>query len=410
MKTFERWQGASRIAVGLVCGGLVLLGSGCGDHGDGGTKEATPEPVRRFEKTVGGVGHDSGLAVIQASNGDYVIAGRSESGGTTGDDLYLVRTTRDGDLIWERLYGGDRAEVGNDVLETKDRGLLVVGSTASSGAGQEDVYLVRTNAKGEKVWESTLGGTGSEVAYAVAHHPEGGFVVAGDTFLGDTGESDVYVARVNESGGAVWERSFGGDLGDFARAVVPTLDNGFLVAGFTFSRGAGGVDAYLIKIDGAGNLVWEQAYGTEGAEYVDSVVRASDGGFVLIGHQRPSRELVDGLYVVKTDCGGHLEWTQTYRARNASFGHDVLEVPGGGYLLVGQTTSHFETDAFLLRIDALGRRMFRRSIGSPQWDEVNAAFLCDDGGFVMVGKTAPASAEGDDVFLLKAGPEGFTYH
>ena len=203
-----------------------------------------------WTRTYGGSYMDEGKSVRQTADGGYIVGGGYGSYG----DLYAVKTDADGNAEWTRTYGGTDYDIANAVLQVADGGYVIVGTTRSFGAGETDVYLVKTDADGNTRWTKTYGGENNDFGYSVEQIPDGGFVLAGATQSFGEGAADVYVVATDSSGRERWARTFGGDSNDYAYSIRPTADKGYVVAGYTRSFGAGGEDAYLIKTDSLGRV------------------------------------------------------------------------------------------------------------------------------------------------------------
>lgn len=133
----------------------------------------------QWQKTFSGGGGTDSYSVDLTSDGGYVIAGGRYSSGGTGWDLWVAKTDSSGNLLWEKTFGGTGSEIGRSVRQTSDNGFVVTGYSNSGGSGGYDVYLVRTDASGELIWEKRYGGTGDDVGYGVEPCADGGFAVVG---------------------------------------------------------------------------------------------------------------------------------------------------------------------------------------------------------------------------------------
>jgi hypothetical protein len=183
--------------------------------------------------------------VQETDDGGYIVAGRCLAGSRT--DAYLIKTDSVGNTLWTRTYGGDDAERGYCVEQTADGGYVVVGFTSSFGAGQEDIYLIRTNSSGDTLWTKTYGGTALDWGYFVHQTSDGGFVICGGTWSFGNGHIDAYLIKTDSLGDTIWTRTFGGFSEDWASCVQITDDGGYVLAGWAGSFGAGNYDFYLIK-------------------------------------------------------------------------------------------------------------------------------------------------------------------
>ncbi|MBI4721675.1 MAG: T9SS type A sorting domain-containing protein [Candidatus Stahlbacteria bacterium] len=156
--------------------------------------------AEEWAKTFGGTGFDGGESVQETKDGGFIITGWTASFGAGQGDVYLIRTDEHGDTLWTRTYGGVKDDEGYSVQETKDGGFIITGFTCSFGAGKEDVYLIRTNSEGDTLWTKTFGGIDSDGGRSVQETNDGGFIIAGYTMSFGAGYGDVYLVRVNEIG------------------------------------------------------------------------------------------------------------------------------------------------------------------------------------------------------------------
>jgi len=269
--------------------------------GDG--QRATWLTTRRWIRTFGGGDWDWAWSAQQTSDGGYIVAGYTESFGP--GNVYLVKTDEAGDEVWSRTYGGDDGEFCGSVQQTSDRGYIVAGGTWSFGAGGADVYLIKTDADGNEVWTRTFGGSGDDVAYSVQQTSDGGYIVAGYTESFGAGDRDVYLIKTHESGMEQWSKTFGGSSWDCARSVQETSDGGYIVAGYTRSFGAGENDVYLVRTDVNGNEVWSRTFGGSEPDIACCVQETSDGGYIVAGSTRSFGAGDWDVYLIKTDRNGN---------------------------------------------------------------------------------------------------------
>ena len=185
------------------------------------------------------------MTLCRKDNGCPRIAGSAVPAG-------VAYPSREGNELWSKTFGGS----GNDLLyavdETTEGGYVLFGSTTSFGSGSNDVWILQTDSTGKELSSRTYGGTGQDVAYSGQFTGDGGVIAAGSTSVG-SGLSDIFILRIDAVGVQQWLRFYGGAYNDFAESVCQTHDGGFIVAGRTFSYGAGSYDAWLIKTNSLGN-------------------------------------------------------------------------------------------------------------------------------------------------------------
>jgi hypothetical protein len=288
--------------------------------------------------------------------------------------------------------GGGGYEVGNAVRRTEDGGYIVAGFTTSIGAGQLDMYLVRTTSTGAVVWERAFGGAADDWGDGVTQTPDGGFVVAGWTRSTGAGLKDGYVVRTDANGSLLWERTYGTAGDEYFNDVQVTSDGGFILAGARDTIvGSGGEDAYLVKTDEAGVVQWEATFARSTSVYYDEtlteVLERAGGGYLAIGS---STQFGSGdIYKVSTNVNGVGSGTPVYFDFSSTdhYGSSFLEAPNGDLVIAG---SRYDAvtggDAYVMRVTVGGTGIWERSVGTTDSDE---AFLAirptSDGGFVAAG-------------------------
>ncbi len=187
-------------------------------------------------------------SVRQTSDGGYVLVGFTFSNVTSGDAL-LIKIDASGNEQWNSTFGGIRDDSANSVEQTNDGGYILAGSTTSYGAGQNDAWLIKTDAKGNEMWNKTFGGMSYDYASSVQQTPDDGYILAGST-KSYGAIFDAWLIKTNASGNMQWSKIIGGAKSDSANSVQPTRDGGYILAGSTASYGAGSVNAWLIKVGG----------------------------------------------------------------------------------------------------------------------------------------------------------------
>jgi len=210
-----------------------------------------------WSRTFAGTDNAWGFCVQQTRDGGFIVAGMTGGfipGAELGThDIYLIKTDANGAEQWSRTFGGANDDLASSVQQTTDGGFIVAGWTQSFGAGGTDLYLLKTDSRGGEEWSTTFGGEGHDGAGSVVQTTEGGFVVVGSTDSFGAGEEDVYLIKTDRNGKEEWSRTLGGAQFDWAESVVQTTDGGFIVAGRSASFDAGTGDVYLIKTDRYGN-------------------------------------------------------------------------------------------------------------------------------------------------------------
>ncbi|MFH1891575.1 MAG: dockerin type I repeat-containing protein [Candidatus Zixiibacteriota bacterium] len=234
--------------------------------------------------------------MIPTDDEGYIVAGASNF------DVFVVKTNSHGDSIWTRKYGGSNSEGSHCIREAVDGGYIIAATTDSYGAGETDCYLIRIDEAGDTLWTRTYGGAERDRAFSVCTTSDGGFLFAGDTYSYGAGNRDVYLIRTDSMGDTLWTRTYGGSGGELAWDLQKTADNCYIVYGVTGSYGAGEYDLWLLKIDSNGDTIWTATYGGYGTEYPGSIEKTSDGGYILVGTTCSTGGEGCHAYVLKLEC------------------------------------------------------------------------------------------------------------
>lgn len=302
----------------------------------------------------GGTEQDFGFSVIQTSEGGYIAAGYSTDSGSS--DIYLVKTDRDGALEWSRVIGDNIVdESGHSIQQTSDGGYIIAGEKlVESGYGDDyyQVYLLKTDSLGVETWDASFGGVENDWGRSVRQAEDGGFIVAGVTTSYGSGLNDVYLIKTDSTGTETWSATFGGTEIDAGNSVDLTVDGGYVIGGYTFSFGSGLSDAYIIKVDDSGNELWSETYGGTGTDYGFTVVQAPDGTCLLAGSTDSYGSGSTDAYIVKVDAAGNEMWDKVVGGVDDDAAHSIVQTMHGGYIIAGYSVSfgEGEEDMWLFKL------------------------------------------------------------
>jgi len=359
-----------------------------------------------FERWYGGTNNDIGYSVAQTTDGGYIIAGSTSSVGPDDWDVYLIKTDVSGDTLWTKTYGGVDWDYGYSVAQTTDEGYIVTGRTSSYSVS-EDVYLIKTDASGNTLWTRTYGGSfNNDWGNSVAQTTDGGYIIAGWTNSYGVG-GDVYLIKTNTSGDTLWTKTYGGINIDWGNSVAQTTDGGYIIAGYTYSYGAGNDDVYLIKTNSSGDTLWTRTYGGADQDWGNSVVQTTDGGYIITGDTYSYGAGGGDIYLIKTDALGNSLWTKTYGGTIYDEGNSVAQTTDGGYIIAGQTNSYGAgIDVYLIKTGVSGDTLWTKTYGGTDIDGGYSVAQSADSGYIVAGATASYGAGGDDVYLVKTDANG----
>ena len=360
-------------------------------------------PDTLWTKTFGGINGESGIGVLQTSDGGYIVAGNTQSFGSGGGDIWLIRTNQYGDTLWTKTLGGSGNDQCTGICLTTDGGFIIVGITSSFGAGHPDAWLIKTDSNGDTLWTKTFGTAEYEAGRCVQQTSDGGFIFSGD-FLGwPSGvlQSGIWLLKTDSSGNTLWTSFFYRDSGTECSSVQETSDGGYIVVGF-FDELSTTEVLWVIKTDSNGDTLWTKTYDS-GMAY--SIKKTADGGYVIVGAKLPSSSL-GYIWLLKTDCNGDTLWTKTYGTSSTNIGYSVQKTTDGGYIIAGGTYDFYLPFKYfqIIRTDSIGNALWTKI---PSNDSYGYDIqLTTDGGYIAVGYVyRDVWWTNSDVLLIKTKPD-----
>lgn len=162
---------------------------------------------------------------------------------------------------WNSTYGGEQNDQGKYVEQTINEGYIIVGQTGSYGAGGYDIWLIKTDALGVEQWNSTFGGSDNDFGSSVLQSTDGGYIIIGSTYSYGAGNEDIWLIKTGSTGHMIWNKTFGGTGVDYGSILQQTNDGGYILVGGTSSYGVGHTNVWLIKTDADGKETWNKTFG-----------------------------------------------------------------------------------------------------------------------------------------------------
>lgn len=329
----------------------------------------------------------TGYYLRQTFDGGFIVTGPDAALGNSYD-VYLAKMDRNGSLEWTKKYGGDSLEWTEYVEQTSDSGFILAGRTNSFGAGNSDIYIIKTNSFGDTLWTRTYGGPQDEFSRYVHESKDGGYYIIGSGFsFGNMGT--IYFIKTNNKGDILWTKIYSTPNSNLLQeGAFETRDHGFIITGRIF--GIMGDLNYLLKIDSVGNLQWDKYYGpSEGfGSRSYSVIQSSDGGYVMAGEKGADFSSGSVFYfnIIKTDSSGQMLWDKVYgdttaEAIDAAF--SIQETSDGGLIASGIIWSFGTGKIYLVKTDNNGILQWATAYGSSISSGGGFAIQAKDNGYVI---------------------------
>ncbi len=363
------------------------------------------KPKEEWSRTFGGTYGEGAWSMKETADGGYILAGYTSSRGESSD-LWLVKTDNLGNAIWDRIFGGSGEDVGYSVLQAKDGGYIVAGSTKSYGMGEELLWILKTDSNGSRLWDRTLGGfvsSSGDGAWSIDQTAEGGYIIAGYTQSFGSGGKDLWLVKTDDQGVKLWDKTFGGAKDDVGMSVVESSDGGYIVTGRTASFGAGGDDIWLLKTSPEGKEQWNTTFGGEKDDAGFQVAELDDG-YALVGRMEFGSSAIKKAVLIKTDLKGRKRLEKVYEIGSA--GISLQPTSDGGFIIGGRIdTTKSGRDALLIKTDSSGIEQWALSLGGPVDDVGTFVVQSRDGGYVLAGITSSYGSGAEDAWLIKLPAE-----
>lgn len=322
-----------------------------------------------IHKAIGGINIEKAKCIRQTSDKGYIVLGYTNSYGAGGYDFYMIKVDSALNTQWEKTYGGTDWDFGNCVEQTNDGGYILCGSTYSFGKGNTDYYLIRTNSTGDTLWTKTFGGANEDVANSVIQTSDGGYILTGTTkSMGDT-LGDFYTIKTDTLGDTTWTNKFGGPKADYGNDILESIMGGYIVGGETqsFSYVVGVSDGMIVRISPTGVTGPSSSTGYSSPQYdnIESITEDQFGRIAMVG-----RDVSLGDPGGNGDVHLFIEYDNLSFFNATTFGYfgydngySIEATSDHGFIICGKTTSfnNMLDDIYLIKTDSMGLAGFTGS-------------------------------------------------
>lgn len=396
----------------------------------------------------GYVGTGNSFSIVPIEGTTFTATCVASNGcGNSKQSESLVRIapgTKNSKVLWEKSFGGAAGDSFGDIIKTADGGYLAIdisysdisGNKTQAHRGQGDGLIVKFDVNGNIVWEKVYGGSGYDVLVRIKVLSDGNFMVLGRSTTGieyektspNKGNIDFWLLKIDPNGNIIWDKTYGANSIDYGNDFMTTPDGGIILVGTVFmdatmiaangdrgQNGKGDHDAWVIKIDANGNKVWDKIFGGSGTESANKIVKAVDNsGYYIFGLtsttniagsdlSAPARNGYDA-WLFKFDENGNKIFDKVYSGGNTFSGtsstEDIYEMgvlPDGNYLLVAHSNNNSgneksensmgDDDLWLIKISPNGTIIKDKTIGGDGQDKAGSFYVRSDGSILFCGIT-----------------------
>ena len=385
-----------------------------------------PEPVARAGvKTYDGPSNDRAFDILLTADGGVLIAGLANntrrSHRITPGNARLIRTDLEGNIIWEKDYGGEVDALFSSIIQAGEDEYVLLGQIAASYVRHEtDMYLVKVDGEGNEIWSHTYGGRGMDHAQMVRQTSDDGYILIGnraDEFpTAGVYQGDIALIKTDAEGKEVWSRTYGDEILYLGWGVAQTPDGGYVLTGWE-AKTIDDRDVIAIKTNEMGDVEWSRTWDLGPGERDGGfdLILTSDGYIVIaciqsMGSGAPSAVLL------KVDLDGNEMWNKLIGDEGVgnTFWH-IMEDSDGGYVMAGDThlgkvpaTGEDIHGELTIKTDADGEILWQHVFSGDEYEQVtfNSAVVLPDGGYVFVGRVARNGERYSDMLWLKLTTDG----
>jgi hypothetical protein len=252
-------------------------------------------------------------------------------------------------------------------------------------------YIFSKPTQLEIIWSKTYGKDKNEEGYYILSIEDEGCIVLGYTNSYSTKSQDILVMKIDKDGNKEWEKNYGGHGYEYGKAIIK-VDDGYIIVGTSNSYGQFFYDynAWLIKIDFTGNILWNKTYGESEEDGINTLVQTKEGDYVVAGYTYSYSENDGDLWIFKVNETGDLIWTSIFGGSDFDDGRAIVET-NDGFVIAGETNSYSKndgySDAWLLKIDKTGNHIWNHTYDGFDYNDLFNQIIPSDNGFIMVGNS-----------------------
>ncbi len=423
---------------------------------------ASPQSLH-IDKTkfvVGGNCANEAMDAIVTPNNEIVFTGLTGCNGvgdipidtidsTTGQvnkNVVIGKLDVNLNLKWIRIYGGTYNDVGEKILATSDGGFAVLAYTQSNdkdvvgnhGYKTSDIWLIKTDSIGNKLWSKCYGGPAYEEPYSFAITPDKGFIILGITngvggdvpftYSSSPFVNDWFVIKTDSVGNKQWTNVYGGTNDEYTNGGgIFVTTNGYFLASASNSRdhdctsswnSGTDFDWYLLKLDTAGNVLWHKSYGGSGIDQVANAMWDNrDSSILITGFTTSNDHDVIGfhgtydIWTIKLDTNGNIKWAKALGGPQQEYGWNLCAMPNKGYLVSGIASPGTigNDDVWLFALDSSGNTTTNKMFGGTNYETNHIIIPYQNSYCAAGGSRSTEFTEGLNIGSIAAPGQGMYF-
>ncbi len=353
-----------------------------------------------FEIIYGGAAYDQLASAFELPDGNYIAFGSSNM--QSDYDVLVSRISNLGAVTYSTANSMGVDDFINQAIQTSDGGYLVVGTTGFHPDGYEKDPIAAKFISNTASWEKVYFQSYDEWMFAAAECENSEFILAGKRNINlETDSSNVSIIKINASGEKTFRKIFGGTGDDEIWDMCSSDDGDFILVGRTNSFGAGDYDAYVAKIDTAGDTLWTKTFGGTGYEDISKISSIGNNEYALVGEQNAD------IYLAVIDGNGNLSYEKNLDWGKNEWASAVDVTNDNGFIIVGATIlTDYRRDILLVKTDRSGSVIWKKTYGGPSYDYGYSVQTTSDGGFLIAGTSYSFDPNSWNAYLIKTDHNG----
>ncbi|MCL4856597.1 MAG: PKD domain-containing protein, partial [Flavobacteriales bacterium] len=376
------------------------------------------DSVTTFQKVYGGTGNERAHSIQQTIDGGYIVAGETTSFGAGNKDWFVMKINANGIEQWSKTYGSSASDDGNSITikQTSDLGYILAGHTEGFGAGSfYDSYIIKLDNLGNIQWEKRISGSSYDSFRDVIELSNGDFLLTGSGLSFASGNMDAHMVKISSAGNLVWIKNLGTNGREHSQTIIELPNGDYLLGGNTNvsnNSQTNAANAFLIKTTNNGTVIWGKEYNS-GMFFSDinETILLNDGNYLSIGETRNSDTGNHDMRILKTDTNGVVIWSKNYGGTGEDIPVNVREKGNGDLVISGYTASFGGANQlFLMSTDSLGNVIWTKTYGGTSNDETEwwgkTMELSTTNEIIMAGGTRSFGAGNEDVYIIKTNECG----
>lgn len=312
--------------------------------------------------------------------------------------LIFFQNEISGQDTFEKTFGGSNSEQAWFVMEQADSSFIMAGGSRSYG-NQCEFYLAKTDALGNMLWYNTYGQAQDNYCWAFTRCMDGGFLLGGSTSTSGI-YLDNYLVKVDSAGNQLWDKTFGGSFNDKILSVIQAHDSSYFAVGYENNVGQ------VIKLDKQGDTVWQNALLNYSSSRYNNIIQTNDSNLIIAGYANDTTA-ISTILMTKLDYSGNILWEKNYGWSSYQVAQCVLQTSGQGFILSGYHSNPLSSNdrLFVLKTNSQGDSLWVKTFSGLHLTNANSIEQTTDGGYIITGnRKSPGFMP--DMYLLKLDKYG----